>query len=177
VATLPLPELIRRMTDVPREIEDAAAQLRCTPVRYLNVATKRPPKADFHWIYVPEERYPFYRVGIYSNAVPSMAPEGMGSFYVELSDRAAKEDVVGDVARALVAAGALHSVDDLAFAELKELKYAYVVFDDHYYGAVGTLTRWLESQDIFPRGRYGSWIYNSMEDSILAGREVAQKLS
>ena len=29
----------------------------------------------------------------------------------------------------------------------------------------------------YPRGRYGSWIYNAMEDSILAGREVAEKLS
>jgi protoporphyrinogen oxidase len=177
VATLPLPELIARMSHVPREIEDAAGKLRCTPVRYLNVATKRPPKADFHWIYVPEERYPFYRVGIYTNAVPAMAPQGMGSFYVELSDRAATEDVVPEAVRAMVAAGALSSADDLAFAELKELKYAYVVFDDHYYDAVGTLTRWLESHGIYPRGRYGSWIYNSMEDSILAGREVAQKLS
>jgi protoporphyrinogen oxidase len=149
-------------------------------VRYLNVATKRPPKADFHWIYVPEERYPFYRVGIYTNAVPAMAPPGQGSFYVELSDRGPAprvDDILPAVAHAMVAAGAITSADDIAFAEMKELKYAYVVFDDHYYDAVGTLTRWLESHDIYPRGRYGSWIYNSMEDSILAGREVAQKLS
>jgi protoporphyrinogen oxidase len=179
VATLPLPELVRRLVDPPREIEEAAARLRCTPVRYLNVATKRPPKADFHWIYVPEERYPFYRVGIYTNAVPAMAPPGQGSFYVELSDRGPPprvDDILPDVAHAMVAAGAISAADDIAFAELKELKYAYVVFDEHYYGSVATLTRWLEAHDVFPRGRYGSWIYNAMEDSILAGREVAGKL-
>ncbi len=180
VATLPLPELIKRLNDVPREIEDAAGRLRCTPVRYLNVATRRPPKADFHWIYVPEEKYPFYRVGIYTNAVPSMAPPGHGSFYVELSDRGPTpkvDDILGDVAQAMTATGAIAGPDDILFAELKELQYAYVVFDDHYYGAVDMLTRWLESHEIYPRGRYGSWIYNSMEDSILAGREVAQRLS
>jgi protoporphyrinogen oxidase len=179
VATLPLPELVKRLVDPPKEIEEAAARLRCTPVRYLNVATKRPPKADFHWIYVPEERYPFYRVGIYTNAVPAMAPPGMGSFYVELSDRGPMpkvDDILPDVAHAMVAAGAIGAADDIAFAELKELKYAYVVFDDHYYSSVATLLRWLEAQEIHPRGRYGSWIYNAMEDSILAGREVAQKL-
>ena len=71
----------------PKEIEEAAAKLRCTAVRYLNVATRTQPKADFHWIYVPEEKFPFYRVGIYTNAVPAMAPPGRGSLYVELSDR------------------------------------------------------------------------------------------
>jgi protoporphyrinogen oxidase len=180
VATIPLPELIARLADCPRDIEDAAAKLRCTPVRYLNVATKTSPNADFHWIYVPEEKYPFYRVGIYTNAVPAMAPPGHGSLYVELSDRGPRprvDDILPDVAQALAAAGAINSADDVLFAELKELQYAYVVFDDNYYSCVDKLTKYLESNDVFPRGRYGSWIYNAMEDSILAGREVAERLS
>ncbi|HEY7955228.1 MAG TPA: FAD-dependent oxidoreductase [Polyangia bacterium] len=180
VASLPLPELCRRLVAAPPEIEEAAARLRCTPVRYLNVATKTPPSAEFHWIYVPEEKYPFYRVGIYTNAVPKMAPEGHGSLYVELSDRGPlpkMDRLLPEVAQALAAAGAIRSPDDVLFAELKELKYAYVVFDEHYYSSVATITRWLEARDIYPRGRYGSWIYNAMEDSILAGRDVAEKLS
>ncbi len=58
VATLPLPELLKRTRGLPPEVERAAGQLRCTPVRYLNVGTRHPPPADFHWIYVPEEKYP-----------------------------------------------------------------------------------------------------------------------
>jgi protoporphyrinogen oxidase len=180
VATIPLPEIVARLAEPPRAIEEAASKLRCTPVRYLNVATKSSPRADFHWIYVPEEKYPFYRVGIYTNAVPAMAPPGRGSLYVELSDRGPLprvDDIMPDVARALAAAGAINSADDVLFAELKELKYAYVVFDDNYYSAVDMIIKYLESNDVFPRGRYGSWIYNAMEDSILAGREVALRLS
>lgn len=180
VATIPLPELAARLTDIPRDIEEAASKLRCTPVRYLNVATKTSPRADFHWIYVPEEKYPFYRVGIYTNAVPSMAPPGRGSLYVELSDRGPMprvDDIMPDVAQALAAAGAINSADDVLFAEIKELKYAYVVFDDNYYSSVDKLIKYFESNDVFPRGRYGSWIYNAMEDSILAGRDIAQRLN
>jgi protoporphyrinogen oxidase len=180
VATIPLPELVARLSDCPREIEEAAGRLRCTPVRYLNVATKTSPKADFHWIYVPEEKYPFYRVGIYTNAVPAMAPPGRGALYVELSDRGPMprvDDIMPDVAQALAAAGAINSADDVLFAEIKELKYAYVVFDDHYYSSVETLIKYFESNDVFPRGRYGSWIYNAMEDSILAGRDIALRLN
>jgi protoporphyrinogen oxidase len=180
VASIPLPELCNRLVDPPQEIVDAASKLRCTPVRYLNVATRTSPRADFHWIYVPEEKYPFYRVGIYTNAVPAMAPAGQGSLYVELSDRGKMpkvNDILPDVAQALAAAGAINGADDVLFAELKELKYAYVVFDDNYYGAVETITKYLEAHGVYPRGRYGSWTYNAMEDCILAGRDVAAKLS
>jgi len=31
----------------------------------------------------------------------------------------------------------------------------------------------LEANGIYPRGRYGAWTYNAMEDCVLAGREVA----
>ena len=180
VATIPLPELVARLVDCPKEVEAAATKLRCTPVRYLNVATKSSPKADFHWIYVPEEKFPFYRVGIYTNAVPAMAPPGRGSLYVELSDRGPMprvDDIMPDVAKALAAAGAINGADDVLFAEIKELKYAYVVFDEHYYSSVETLIKYFESNDVFPRGRYGSWIYNAMEDSVLAGRDVAVRLN
>jgi protoporphyrinogen oxidase len=180
VATIPLPELVARLTDAPKEIEEAAGKLRCTPVRYLNVATKSSPNADFHWIYVPEEKFPFYRVGIYTNAVPAMAPPGRGSLYVELSDRGPMprvDDIMPDVAQALAAAGAINGADDVLFAEIKELKYAYVVFDDNYYSCVGKLINYFEANDVFPRGRYGSWIYNAMEDSILAGKDVAERLN
>ena len=179
VATLPLPELLARTRGMPADVEKAAGQLRCTPVRYLNVATRRPPPADFHWIYVPEEKYPFYRVGIYSNALPSMAPRGLGSLYVELAERGPidQASLVRDVAAGLHAAGALASPDDLLFADLHELKYAYVVFDDNYYPATERIRSWLESHSIFPRGRYGFWTYNAMEDCILAGREVVQTIA
>jgi protoporphyrinogen oxidase len=179
VSTIPLPELVRRMKGAPAEIAEAAAKLRCTPVRYLNVATRRPVKADFHWIYVPEEKYPFYRVGIYTNAVPSMAPRGLGSLYVELSDRGPMPDkkqkrtLTADVLGALVAAGAIERKSDVLFADLHEIEYAYVVFDHAYYEATGKILRFCEAQGIYSRGRYGSWTYNAMEDCILAGRDVA----
>jgi len=176
VATVPLPELLRRSANLPADVEDAAAKLRCTSVRYLNVALRRSPDVDYHWIYVPEERYPFYRVGIYTNAVPAMAPAGRGSLYVELSDRGPTptlDSVLRDVVPGLIAAGAMRSPEDLVFAELRELRYAYVVFDHNYYTALGTIVPFLEANRIYPRGRYGSWVYNSMEDCILAGRDVA----
>jgi len=174
VASIPLPELLRRMSNLPPDIEAHAARLRCTTLRYLNVGARGQPPADWHWIYVPERKYPFYRVNVFSTAMPSMAPSGCTSICVEMSDRAPVSDAtIRDVASALTAAGALRAPDDVVFAERKEIQYAYVVFDDHYYPATRAIFSFLESNGIYPRGRYGAWTYNAMEDCVLAGREVA----
>ena len=174
VNTLPLPELLARISDLPDDIAAHASRLRCTTLRYLNVATRSAPTADWHWIYAPEKYLPFYRVGIYSNAVASMAPAGAASFYVELADRGPVSDsTVADVAQGLAAMGAIKSPGDIRFADAREIKYAYVVFDEHYVAATTAIFRFLESHAIYSRGRYGAWTYNAMEDCLLAGREVA----
>ena len=85
--------------------------------------------------------------------------------------------LVPEVLDALVAAGILSSKADLLFADLREIEYAYVVFDDNYYPALAALIPFLESYGVYPRGRYGSWTYNSMEDCLLLGREIAARLS
>jgi protoporphyrinogen oxidase len=177
VSTIPLPELLRRMPELPAEIEAAASRLRCTTLTYLNLATRTTPAADFHWIYVPEPRYPFYRAGVYSNAMSSMAPTGGASLYVEMAARGpvSEADLRGAFA-GLVEAGALRSPADVVFAEPREIKYAYVIFDHAYYAATQAIFAFLDAHQIFPRGRYGAWTYNAMEDCVLAGREVADTI-
>jgi protoporphyrinogen oxidase len=162
------------MTELPAEVEDAASRLRCTTLRYLNIGARGQPPADWHWIYVPEKRYPFYRVNVFSTAMPSMAPAGCSSICVEMADRGPIPDAaVRDTAAALLAAGALRDVNDVVFAEPKQIEYAYVVYDQHYYEATRVIFAFLEQNAIHPRGRYGAWTYNAMEDCLLAGREVA----
>lgn len=174
VSTIPLPELLRRMPELPAEIEEAACRLRCTTLTYLNLATRTTPPADFHWIYVPEPKYPFYRAGVYSNAMASMAPTGGASLYVEMAARGpVSESDLGGALAGLVEAGALRSTSDVVFAEPREIKYAYVIFDHAYYAATHAIFTFLDAHQIFPRGRYGAWTYNAMEDCVLAGREVA----
>jgi protoporphyrinogen oxidase len=174
VATIPLPELLKRMRDLPPEIEAAAGRLRCTTLRYLNIGARSRPPADWHWIYVPEKRYPFYRVNVFSTAMPSMAPDGCASICVEMADRGRVSDAtLADTIAALVEAGALAHADDVLFVDEKQIDYAYVVFDQHYYAATRTIFDFLEANAIHPRGRYGAWTYNAMEDCVLAGREVA----
>lgn len=173
ISTLPLPELVRLIPDAPAAVRDAAGSLQSVHWRYLEVATRTPSPMPYHWVYVPEEDIPFFRVGVFSNAVPSMAPPGCASLYVELTDRSSPPRL-DDVLGALAQMGAITDPGDVAFTQVRDVPHAYVVFDDAYEAALAEISGWLERVGVRSCGRYGAWIYNSMQDCIVEGMEAAQ---
>jgi protoporphyrinogen oxidase len=186
VTTIPLPELIRVLvagdpSSVPAEVVDAAQRLRANSVLYFDVAIRGAPKEhqDYHWIYLPEQEFPFYRVGSYSAVERSLAPEGCRSYYVELGhygevDPSRFEQPVIDGLRRL---GIIDDESELLFMIPNVLSPAYVLFDDHYEAARKTVLDWLAHARIVSVGRYGRWQYNAMEDAILEGKEAAETVS
>jgi hypothetical protein len=173
VSTMPLPQLVARMPGAPPAVREAAAALRWVSWRWLDIATRRAPRMQEHWVYVPELHVPFFRVGAYTNALPAMAPPDAGSLYVELADRSGQPDMP-EIVRQLCAMGALHEPDDIVFTELRHEECAYVLFDDACLAATVTIQSWLERVGgVRSCGRYGAWTYNSMEDSIIQGMEAA----
>ena len=70
----------------------------------------------------------------------------------------------------------IHSVKDLEVEELKELDFGYVIFDKNYNVAREFLLNFLSKNNIHSVGRYGSWIYSSMEDAILSGLNIKNKI-
>ncbi|MCX4244811.1 protoporphyrinogen/coproporphyrinogen oxidase [Paraliomyxa miuraensis] len=172
VSTIPLPQLVARMPSAPAEVREAAAALRWVSWSYLDIATRRAPPMHEHWVYVPELHIPFFRVGVYTNALPAMAPPGAGALYVELADRSGHVRL-RDMIPHLCAMGALAGPDDVVFSELRHEECAYVLFDDACHEATTTIHAWLGRVGVRACGRYGAWTYNSMEDSIIQGMEAA----
>lgn len=177
VSTMPLPTLISLLTDAPADVRAAAGRLRCTHLHYLDIALNGPCQVPYHWIYVPEERYPFYRVGSYSNFSPAMAPPNKASLYVELSSREPPHlpSLLPQIQADLLAMKIIDSEHSIRFARAQTIEHAYVIFDDDYYPSLDTITAYLRSANIVSAGRYGGWNYSSMEDALLFGRDAARQ--
>ncbi|MFN3202919.1 MAG: protoporphyrinogen/coproporphyrinogen oxidase [Bradymonadia bacterium] len=178
VSSMPLPYLIDQLTPVaPQAVVDARHQLRWTATPYFNVGIKGPVKQPDHWIYVPEHEWPMYRVGVFTNAIPEMAPEGCHSLYVEMADRETPLEQLADrVAEGLVAMQLIDSVDQIEFMWPRHIGCAYVVYDHAYHGARETIHSWLHETGTLSIGRYGEWKYCSMEDAMIDGRAAAEQL-
>ncbi|HNS98832.1 MAG TPA: FAD-dependent oxidoreductase [Polyangiaceae bacterium] len=175
ISTIPLDHLLARTEGIAEPIRQAASKLRCSSLHYLDVALDVPSAHPFHWVYVPEQRYPFYRVGVYSNFSKEMAPEGKACMYIELADRQPPilESLVPDVAAGLVEMGFIDQPNQVLFAEHRTIEHAYVIFDHAYYASVDSVHGFLKDQDILSTGRYGGWNYSSMEDALLFGQAAA----
>jgi len=175
ISTAPLDRLCALMTDAPEAVRTAASLLRCNPLWYLDVALSVPAGKPYHWVYVPEERYPFYRIGCYSNFSPDLAPPGCSNLYIELADRAEPNlNTLGpQIETALVEMGWIDHPGQVAFLRKRKLEHAYVIFDHHYFDAVDVIHGWLRQQRIQSVGRYGGWNYSSMEDALMFGRDAA----
>ncbi|MBA2484916.1 MAG: FAD-dependent oxidoreductase [Nitrospira sp.] len=180
VSTIPLPELVRHCVDLPASMREMAAALRWVSVSNVNLAVARAHISDKHWIYFPEHRYPFYRAGFPMNFSPAMGRPGCSSLYVEISHQPTErepEAVLIERARlGLEQAGVLRRTDDLVMADVKDLYYAYVLFDRHRARAVQGLLAELERRGISSVGRYGMWEHTSMEDAMAQGQQVAARL-
>lgn len=175
VSTAPLPSLLRMLDRAPAPIVAAAGRLRCTHLYYLDVALDGPCGQPLHWVYVPEAKYPFYRVGCYSNFSPEMAPPGKANLYVELADRAPPDlgALLPEVAAGLCEMRLIDRPGAIRFARVRRIDHAYVVFDHAYYGSLEAVRPFLAAQRILSAGRYGGWNYSSMEDALRFGREAA----
>lgn len=175
ISTVPLPALVQLLSDVPSAVAEAAARLRYTRLHYLDLGLSGPNPNPYHWIYVPEEKYPFYRVGCYSHFSEKLAPPGKSSLYVELVDRRGQSlpRLLPAVVSGLCELGLLKSERDIELCRLRTLDYAYVIYDHHYRASLDTILPFLNEHGIVSTGRYGGWNYSSMEDALLMGRSAA----
>lgn len=180
VSTIPLPDLIRRCVDLPASVREAAKALRWVSVYNINLAVGREEVSNKHWIYFPEHRFPFYRAGFPMNFSPALGRPGCSSMYVEISHRPEvhipPQQLIETAREGLVRAGVLRGDDEMVMADVKDIHYAYVLFDRHRAQAVPLILAELERRGIASIGRYGLWEHTSMEDAIAQGKTLADAL-
>jgi len=171
ISSAPFDQFIR-MTDLDVDL----SVFRANQVLVFNLGFDRKGWRDVHWVYFPERKYAFYRIGFYDNIFDT----DRMSLYVEIG---APTDVALDVA-----ANRQRVLDDLRVAgvitdhELVSehtvtLNPAYVHINSKIQHAVQQLGQVLAARGVYSLGRYGGWTYCSIEDNIVEARELTQVLN
>ncbi len=180
VSTMPLPELIKIIKDVPRDIKQVASSLKYTSVLNVNLGINR-RISNKHWIYFPEKKFVFYRVGFHSNFSPYMALRGTSSIYTEISysrdESIDKKGAIKKVKQDLIKANILKREDKVLVVKVVDIKYAYAVYDFFRQKNLKKIQNFLKKNDIYSIGRYGKWEYSDMESAILEGKNIANFLN
>ena len=176
VNTLPLPVFLTLLSSQSHILSQKATLLSAQAVTVYHLALRGKPKS-FSWIYCPDEKDPFYRVGLQSGFSSHNAPKGCYSLYIERPGKGRpgiKQE--RQIQQALLQKGIISEYDEKLFSFWQILPQAYVVYDKHRTPAVQVILRSLAKQNCFCAGRYGSWEYSFIERSLLQGRDIAKKI-
>jgi protoporphyrinogen oxidase len=181
VNTLPLVEFLKRVIDLPVAVREAAKQLNWASVYCVNLGVKRPHISDASWIYFPEPKFIFYRVGFPMNFTPHVVPKGCSSMYVEVPTKTAvnlsSKQLIARVRKDLIEARILKQSDKFATVQVIPIKYAYVIYDHNRRKAMDVIFKFLKANNIQSIGRYGAWKYSFMEEAILDGKKAAEAIN
>lgn len=181
VSTLPLTELIQILDSPPPEIKLASEKLRWTSLYIVNIGIDRPSLSDKQRVYYPEDDYIFHKLGYYQNQSPDMVPPGKSAVSAEISfskiRSISKDTLVERTIEDLIKAEVLYPEDEILLTPILTLPYAYVIYDHQRQKTVSFIKQFLEKNDVFLCGRYAQWEYQNMEQNILAGKKLAEKLN
>lgn len=135
------------------------------------------PEAKNNWIYVPEDKYCFYRVGFYDNILGS----DRSSLYVEIGF--GKDDMVVPTQALLKQTLAELVSAGFITPEMKLVSHHSVVMDPAYVHITQKSEidkklklDFLKENQIYSIGRYGAWKYCSLEDNIHDAFQLAASI-
>jgi protoporphyrinogen oxidase len=179
VSSLPLPKLAALTVGLPAALAKAVRRLKATSIYNINLGIKGAQPIPYSWVYFPEKEFLFHRAGSVSSCVPTVAPQGHASLYVEFSYGNSKPDP--------------KALGKHAVQKLKELKWlssekqvvtrvdldlpgAYVVYDQYRDEITAALLDYFHKRGVYSVGRYGRWEYGSMESAMEQGIEASRKI-
>jgi len=186
LSTLPLPALVDMIEPaLPPSVAAHAARLRYRSLKLIYIALKRPQLTDYHWVYLLDEEYRVNRMSEQKNVSPEMVPGDRTILCIELSCwrgdevwRASDEDVYRIALNDLLKMGYGVSEEEVEEYHVAGIATAYPVyelnFEDH-------LIPVLEGVHALPNlltlGRHGLFLNNSMDDNVLLGMKVADRIA
>lgn len=135
-------------------------------------------KSDYkeHWIYIPDKKINFYRIGFYDNILNS----DRLSMYIEIGFQ--KEEKI-DVQKELKQT--LDNLEKMGITKGNKLiSHSTVIMDPAYVHIDNDINKKLEKykqsladKQIYTIGRYGGWTYCSMEDCMIEAKALVEKIN
>jgi UDP-galactopyranose mutase len=185
LSTIPLPELLNIIPETPKEVIDASNKLKTNSIYVVNLGVDRANITDKSWIYYLEKEFSFVRVSFpfnFTHSNDSVVPEGCSSISVEIAygnDNPLplpKTDMAKRAIEDLKKANILLESDNIVYQHTYDIKYGYVIYDQHKKQSVKEIHDFLKPYNIIPCGRYGLWAYLWSDEAIMSGKVAAEKL-
>lgn len=183
IVTCPLPDVVDYIEDIPKNVYNAAKNLNHTSLVLVSLGVKgeniMPQNSKAFYIY--DEDKIASRVYSTSRYGKNNAPKGCSTIQAEvyyskykklnMSLEEVKEKVIQDFIDMK-----LFSREDIIVEDVREEKYANIMFTHDIYDNRKCVHDFLSEKGIFYAGRFGSWDYLWSDQSMLDAKRVAESI-
>lgn len=188
ISTIPIDQFVAKCTNAPEEVRSAAENLVHNSVYVVGIGLRGHREDTKCWMYFPEDNCPFYRVTNFHNYSPYNVPGGdVENYYALMCETSyslhkpvSKDDIVEETIQGLINSGMINENDraNIVSRYLIDVPYAYPVPTTGRDEALLVIQPFLESHDVYSRGRFGSWKYEvgNMDHSFMQGVEVVDRM-
>jgi protoporphyrinogen oxidase len=184
VSSIPLPELISTIKQVPIKVLEASNELACSTCVIVNLGINRSNISKSHWSYFYDDDIVFTRLSYPHMQSVNNVPKGCGSIQVEIyfskKYKPLKDDpeeYIDQTINDLIKCGLLTKQDKILFKEAKIIEYANVIFDLDRKQNLKIVHDYLDNIGIKYCGRYGEWGYLWTDESFKSGENAADKIT
>lgn len=177
ISSLPLPELVKLIKDVPKNILEAANKLLCTSGQLTSIGFNTEDIPKNIWFYIYDEDILPSRAYSPSLKSPDNVPNGKSSLQFEtyyskykpkkLSNYNLVEHVINKGIKM-----DLWTKDDIEITDYREVKYANVVFNFERVKNLAIIHNFLDKNQIKYIGRFGKWDYLWSDQSLESGKNI-----
>lgn len=183
ISTIPLPELIKALDDVPRSVREAVGNLKYNSLVTVGIGVDTPKLNNFSWLYIPDKEVLTHRVSFPSNYSPYVAPNGKSSVLAEITYR--EDDEISNMSDEEIAERTIEDLhklgiinrDDVIITTVYRFKYAYVIYDLNYKQNLKIVHNYLKSIGVDYVGRFACWEYANMDTTIKMVNEYVKGFS
>lgn len=179
VLTTPLNEAVNYFKEVPDDVCEAADKLDYTSLVLVSLLISKSDFMPAQSIYIyDEETYAarIYCTDLYAGLRRKQTPLQAEIYYSKykprtLSLKDIKENLIDQLSRM-----ELISTEDVIESDVREIKYANVLFTHGIYENRKMIHKFLDDKRIYYAGRFGEWEYLWSDQSVLSGVAVANKM-
>lgn len=183
ISTIPIFDLIGALDNVPERVKDATRKLQYNSLILVMIGVKHEGLSKKTALYVPDPSILPHRVCFMKYFSQFNAPEGYSHLVAEISvppgDRLLEmdDDFLVEMVRSDLKELCDFSEDDIVAADVKRLRYAYVVYDLDYEKNTKIIYDYLGSLGINCAGRFGSFKYLNMDMCVQMAKDLVHSLS
>lgn len=176
-STLPLPEYLNILKNIPNSIKKEIKKLKFTSTICVNFVVKNKTNINYHWCYFYDSEIEASRMSILSNITRNKSKNYQGQIEIfrRNDENYSLDDLLTNSKKFIINFFKLKNEKDILIFFHKIYKYSYPV--PLKSNKINIIHKWLNTKQIYPFGLYGNWKYMWSDESYMNGKINAQKFS